>query len=357
MVVDSCLNAAGDRPVALEYLERIGVDVARKVKLVVVTHWHDDHIRGISGVVLNATSARFVCSAALKSKEFFTLVVARDHLKFVEHTSGIGEFADVLDILERRGGGRYRVGPDAWATEGMLLHRGDAPWVTEVHALSPSAQTIMDSHGEIAKLLPSRGAPIERFPCIEPNELSVAILIKSCGAHMLLGGDLVRGRDHARGWRAVVASRVRPNVQSSSYKVSHHGSENADLNEIWQELLVNQPFAMLTPYARGRTPRPSESDVRRIQSKTNQLYFTAWPPTIKVPKRRGVDGMAGRLAQIVVRQERSRAKFVCVSAWLSAPLRFHASYLMGQQSGSLYAADATHSVMTHVVDRYRGDER
>src|SRR5260221_10149936 len=76
MVVDSCPNADKSRSIALDYLGQMGVDVAARVKLVVATHWHDDHIQGLGGVLVDAVSARFACSAALRTEEFFALIAA-----------------------------------------------------------------------------------------------------------------------------------------------------------------------------------------------------------------------------------------------------------------------------------------
>src|SRR5476651_2566238 len=73
MIVDSCLKEPRGRPIALEYLESLNVDVGSQVKLVVVTHWNDDHIQGIGEIVRAASSARFACSAALGSREFFSV--------------------------------------------------------------------------------------------------------------------------------------------------------------------------------------------------------------------------------------------------------------------------------------------
>src|SRR5258708_6538741 len=61
MVVDSCMGDGGKSAIALDYLGLMGVDVTRNLKLVVVSHWHDDHIRGISKILATATSARFAC--------------------------------------------------------------------------------------------------------------------------------------------------------------------------------------------------------------------------------------------------------------------------------------------------------
>ena len=45
VLVDSCGRA--NAPAALEYLGTLGVDPAEAVKLIVASHWHDDHVRGI----------------------------------------------------------------------------------------------------------------------------------------------------------------------------------------------------------------------------------------------------------------------------------------------------------------------
>ena len=55
VLVDSCGRT--DAPAALEYLKILGVDPGEAVKLIVASHWHDDHIRGIGQVVPGAGSA------------------------------------------------------------------------------------------------------------------------------------------------------------------------------------------------------------------------------------------------------------------------------------------------------------
>ena len=69
LVVDSCLGADGE-PAALNYLRGLDVDPSTTVKMVVATHWHDDHIRGMARLVAACPSARFCCASALKTDEF-----------------------------------------------------------------------------------------------------------------------------------------------------------------------------------------------------------------------------------------------------------------------------------------------
>ena len=75
VIVDSCINDAG-KPRALEYLESIGVNPAQGVELIVATHWHDDHIRGMAKLVEVCSKANFCCANALRTEEFLAAIDA-----------------------------------------------------------------------------------------------------------------------------------------------------------------------------------------------------------------------------------------------------------------------------------------
>src|SRR5438876_12006346 len=62
VIVDSCKNPDTKRAVALDYLEAIGVNVASDVKLIVASHWHDDHIDSLSQIYDRAQHAVFACT-------------------------------------------------------------------------------------------------------------------------------------------------------------------------------------------------------------------------------------------------------------------------------------------------------
>ena len=177
VVVDSCLSRPSGRAVALDYMEQLEVDPARQVKMLVVTHWHDDHIRGAAQILRAATSAQFACSAALRCEDFFALVHAGDNTRLVEQTSGVREFAEIIEELQARAGGRLSAGPDVWAQEGMRLHVS-AAGAAELHALSPSAQTITNTNRVVGALRsrhwrpngPGAGHPPERGLRCDPRQ-------------------------------------------------------------------------------------------------------------------------------------------------------------------------------------------
>ena len=210
-------------------------------------------------------------------------------ITLLEQTSSVSEFSRALDILTERNGGRYGTGPHHWATSDQLLMTTGGSFPARVTALSPSAQSVTDAITQIRKFMPVEGADFRRYPNVRPNDCSVALLVTFPALSILLGGDLERGHDEMRGWRAVVASTTRPPHKSAVYKVAHHGAENADIESIWTELLESPARAVLAPYASGSQFRPSPDDVIRLKSRTDEVYCTAWPIAATLPKRLGID--------------------------------------------------------------------
>src|SRR5690349_22292271 len=68
LVIDSCI--ASGAPAALTYLNAIKVDPSIALKSIVVTHWHDDHCRGLSKLIEAAPSATLCLASALTEREF-----------------------------------------------------------------------------------------------------------------------------------------------------------------------------------------------------------------------------------------------------------------------------------------------
>ena len=285
MVVDSCWNEQRDRSIASEYLSNIGVNIKTQVKVVVATHWHDDHINGISELLAAARQSEFVCSGALLSKEFLALVDAGRSVLLIERSSGVSEFQRVLEVLRQRPGCGRNVGPHQWAQEGTILFKGDETRIASAHALSPSAQTITETIMTFSAFMPELGSAIKRFPAPTPNETSVAIHVDGGCFKVLLGADLETGTNQKKGWLAVLSSKRRPAGCCAGYKVAHHGSKNADHDEIWSKLLCIPAHAVLTPYACLKEPLPTREDVDRIKSREGPLYSTVWPPKGRAIRR------------------------------------------------------------------------
>jgi glyoxylase-like metal-dependent hydrolase (beta-lactamase superfamily II) len=72
-VIDSCLERKTRRPVALAHLDSLGVP-AHRIRGIVVTHWHDDHVRGVAKIAEEAVNARVFLSLALQRQEFLAII-------------------------------------------------------------------------------------------------------------------------------------------------------------------------------------------------------------------------------------------------------------------------------------------
>ena len=267
VVVDSCAHPETREPAALEYLRSLGVDLTQDVRLVVATHWHDDHIRGLAEVVRRCSGADFACSLAFTKPEFLTLVKAYDS---TDSSSGVQEFGSILDLLSEESDRQQRVSRLAIANRVLL--RRNSPGAVTVTALSPSDRAVTKGLKAAGQLLPEPLRPKRRVASPSRNDASVALWVDTGGQQVLLGADLETTSRDDMGWSAVVASRDRPAGVASVFKVPHHGSSNGDHPEVWANLL-EQPIAALTPYEGSNVSLPTEEDQARIRSHASAAYL------------------------------------------------------------------------------------
>ena len=268
VLVDSCIDSAGT-PRALEYLTSIGVDAAESVGLIVATHWHDDHIRGMAKLVEECKNATFSCAGALTKKEFLATVYALENRHFSFTGSGVREMYRVFSCLSGRGST-----PILALADRRIFSRGNC----EVWALSPNDANFLKFLKLIGTLSPDKGQSKTRVPDYSPNEIAVALWVEIGDAIVLLGSDLERP-----GWKVVLQSQQRPKGAASGFKIPHHGSANADYPDIWAQMLEANPYSVLTPWRRGNGALPSDNDVQRILSNTTNAYATARHQSLAAP--------------------------------------------------------------------------
>lgn len=280
MVVDSCCAAGTKRPAALNYLSAIGVDVAQAVKVVVVSHWHDDHIRGASQIVEAAVSAKFFCSDALASQEFLKFLSLYSGAGTAAVSSGVDEMLRILTLIKERDANSRSAGPEWTGANTCLWRRGEAT----VHSLSPSAGTKTLAMREFGDLIAAIG-PRRRAVAQTKNEIALALHVEVGGVSAILGSDLEESADPNRGWQAVVASSGRPRAKAQVFKVPHHGSETGHSQAVYDELLSSGPVAVLTTFASGSKPLPTAADIARIKTRVGSLFVTSPPAGWNPPRR------------------------------------------------------------------------
>jgi hypothetical protein len=284
-VIDSCIARGSVEPVAVEYLKSFQNKALQGIRLIVATHWHDDHIRGLAATLEEAPNACFACSAALDKDIFRELVALSEYA--VPGRSGVAEFASIYELLlakKGQGSQRHLVSPMyALSNRKLLSLQGSGrPFPAAIISLSPSNGTVTAFYWEIAKLMPKAGDTQRRIVSQAPNHTSVAVWIEAGQRHALLGADLEHTGRPDEGWMAVVGSNQQTSL-ASVYKVPHHGSANAEYAGVWTKLLKPEPIAVVTPFTAG-VRLPKKSDLERLCSHTPHLYCTA-EGAGKPPKR------------------------------------------------------------------------
>lgn len=275
VLADSCLNPETKEPAALSYFASIGISPQQRVRLVVVTHWDDDHVAGISRVVQECSRATVACSAALRREDILEFVITLE-MAGGALGSGLDELRTILRLC--RNSGRL-----VWAKANLPLHPRPPGSIASVVALSPSEDAVQRSIEALIEAATQQTIQVApRFKSPEgPNGASVAVYARKADATVLLGADLETSPNPESGWDAVL-TYAKPNVPASIVKVPHHGSKGAHHDQFWTDLVEDQVVAIVTPWVKGAGKLPTDDDLSRIRALTRRAYLTAMPTLKKV---------------------------------------------------------------------------
>jgi len=217
-------------------------------------------------------------SEALRSREFASLALADIEEPPGRIGSGIREMRQTLDELRSS----RRVVEQARADQRLFLDETNGV-SREVWALSPSNAASLRAKRAFVEDALGVAAERRRLRAPSPNEASVALLVRVGDVVVLLGADLPNEKAADRGWKAVLGSSGRPRERASLFKLAHHGADNGDHPDVWEDMLEEEPVVALTPYGHGPRPRPDDADVARICSYTSEAYI-AGPRRMKSPR-------------------------------------------------------------------------
>jgi hypothetical protein len=244
--------------------------------LVIATHWHDDHVRGLSKIIQTCGNARFVCASAMLWPEFVIMVNRYEEAPSTPAGSGVREMYEVLSHLSQTGRPPYFAGPNTLILR-SLAASNVAGGACEVWSLSPSHKQQELFWAEIASHVPDISQTVRRALPNSSNHLAVAIWVTAGPQSILLGSDLQETRDAHTGWSVIVQSAERPIGTAAVFKVPHHGSENGHSDAVWDQMVAKSALALMTPFVNGGVRLPTEADEHRIVGRAGAAYITADP--------------------------------------------------------------------------------
>jgi hypothetical protein len=297
VIVDSCLDERKEQPVALWYLAELGFD-PEAVRLIVVTHWDDDHIRGIARLVAACGGADVACSAALAREDVLQFVITQQDVLAGSET-GVDELRSVLQLMQRRGD------TIIWAKVHTHLFPRPRRAGPSVTALSPSEEAFQRGVTELVERATGiKSAMPRRYRAPEePNGASVVTSIELKDTSFLLGADLEHSTNPNTGWEALIR-HASPPTKAGAVKVPHHGSEGAHHPGMWSELAEHGVLAVLTPMVWGSNDLPGDGDVARVKGLAGRTFRTSEPTLVRSRKGAEVDKMVRGMHGERVRQVR-----------------------------------------------------
>ena len=230
---------------------------------------------------------------ALHNHEFFAVIDALESRSLSVNGSGFREIHGVFSQLESKASQNYQT---MFALENRRIYKQNN---CEIWSLSPDDSSIKKFLKSVGSLLPNRKKVKKRTQSILPNEAAVVLWVKIDEILVLLGSDLEK-----RGWMKILQNTVRPTGKASIFKVPHHGSKNAQVPDVWNQMMRPEPFAILTPWKRGNRFLPTQEDIKWIISKTKNAYITANPDSINKspPSRKSNISRTIRESNISLRQ-------------------------------------------------------
>lgn len=271
-IIDSCINPETKKPLALEYLEAIGVDYKEHVKQVICTHWHDDHIRGLSTILELCPKAEFSPTRVNDIPKFLRLIGFDEKIHAKTGIRATEEFSKCLKILNSR----VNFNIPNRINANTVIHQSKVQNIKfEIYALSPSENVVLNFDKQIANMIEIVANKKNAIIHKKPNETSVAILIKFLDQRIILGSDLEVGNVKNEGWLDILDNvKVIDEIKAQLFKVPHHGSQNGYNLRIFEKLIENNSILKLTPWSLSdRLPTAEMIDTYKLHS--TDMYITS----------------------------------------------------------------------------------
>lgn len=282
IVIDSCINPNTKESLPLNFLNEAKIDLS-KVVLVICTHWHDDHIKGLSMLLEACPNAVFSFGQVLDKEKFFDFIgVDNIKVKSTESNCSTIEFNKCIDIISKR------LGQSRFATIDKCLFSSKYKGIDLlVYSLSPSQKSMENFNAELALLIDEASKSNVKIINQTPNDKSVVILLRIGENNILLGADLEVKNESNIGWLDIIENSqiVKQHGKSTYFKIPHHGSENGYHDSIWELLLIEKPISSITIWRRS-IQLPTPEMVELYFNKSDKLYMTTSLGLSKKPKSR-----------------------------------------------------------------------
>ena len=288
-VIDSCKSQDGVN-LPLLYLSALGVSLS-DVEVVVCTHWHSDHINGLSEVLGACPFATFDYPIVGQENNLLKYLISGD-----EAQGASSVWKEFLRCISAVGEERVNYG----YADRIVYDNGRG---TMLVALSPSKK-MLDEMQQILVKYDSDDSDLSQIneSVITPNMCSTALMLCTQDTCVLLGADLEANRvdndimscigncakQWEKGWCNIIqTSRSYKKRKASFFKLPHHSSNTGYCNEVWTNHILNEPVSVTTVFVNNAGVKlPQKDMLSHYKNLSSEMYMTSTGPKKKDNKRK-----------------------------------------------------------------------
>jgi beta-lactamase superfamily II metal-dependent hydrolase len=269
LIIDSCIDTFDQNRLAapLKYLRALGVNVETAVKFIIISHWDDDHFKGIADVLEACPNADFVASEVFSKDKFTCFVEAISIGAQYAEGGNVDNMSRVLRLLADREKAIKRAVPARQLSTTPLIR-----------CWSPSDFDSQQFLENIAQMHPNAKEGYRKAIWGTPNLTSIVLTIEWSDCSILLGADMEYSNNPQKGWNAVVSEISKIGINKADMvKIPHHGSKSGHDQLMWDHLLTAKPISVIAPFGKGdiKGRPPTSTDIKRISQNSSQVYLSA----------------------------------------------------------------------------------
>lgn len=324
IIIDSCVNLKTGECAPVSYLNELSVDISQHVLYVLCTHWHDDHIKGLSSILEQCTSKTIFALSCSDNREKWVYEMLNDY-NYHGKSTVLNELTSTIAKANDKG---IKVLP---VKQDSLVFNLNG---VTAHALSPSDEVVKKFEEEVAsaqvkyhkvlgqlvKLKAMDAQTIQDATAIEeetingfarlieeridekkvdqeatnlltykdakrvePNDRCVALLVSFNNHHIVLGADLENktADSELSGWMSVAKCSSMNGVSSGLFKIPHHGSETGYCDLFLKSFVKNDATMKLTAWTKGDKLIPEPGMLAKYYAHSQEMYITTTALFIK----------------------------------------------------------------------------
>lgn len=283
-VIDSCKTSDGI-VLPLRHLLALGVSLT-DVDKIVCTHWHQDHIGGLSKVIEQCTNADFYFPIIGQGNNYLKLLFKGDAAQ-----SKSSVWHEFIGCLKTAGRKTFFSGSD------KLIY--DSGTGVQLFTLSPSDKMIE----QMLRIVAQFNADDADYTKINdnllpPNMGCSALLLVTPEGNILLGADLEANRNanetidscvgtciarHELGWCNVHLRSTSFKSRCVTYfKLPHHASETGYCDAVWTNHKADDLISVSTVFINNAGVKlPQKDMLEKYHALSSSMYLTS-----RGPKRR-----------------------------------------------------------------------